>query len=67
VSDRNLLSSNTPSAAAGCQAQYGRRLREPPPNRQLAACELELDRIRSALHRGEELDDDVAIALELVG
>jgi site-specific recombinase XerD len=34
------------------------------PAGQLAARELELDRLRSALHRAEELDDDVAIALE---
>lgn len=34
------------------------------PDGQLAARELELDRLRSALRRAEELDDDVAIALE---
>jgi hypothetical protein len=34
------------------------------PAGQLAARELELDRLRSALRRAEELDDDVAIALE---
>ncbi|WP_290367923.1 site-specific integrase [Antrihabitans cavernicola] len=33
------------------------------PAGQLAARELELDRLRSALHRAEELDDDVADAL----
>lgn len=34
------------------------------PAGQLAACELELDRLRSALRRAEELDDNVAAALE---
>jgi site-specific recombinase XerD len=34
------------------------------PAGQLAARELELDRLRSALRRAEELDDDVAAALE---
>lgn len=34
------------------------------PAGQLAARELELDRLRSALRRAEELDDDVAMALE---
>jgi hypothetical protein len=37
------------------------------PAGQLAARELELDRLRSALRRAEELDDDVAIALESAG
>ena len=37
------------------------------PAGQLAARELELDRLRSALRRADELDDDVAIALESAG
>lgn len=37
------------------------------PAGQLAARELELDRLRSALRRAEELNDDVAIALETAG
>ena len=36
------------------------------PAGQLAARELELDRIRSALRRAEELNNDVAEALESV-
>lgn len=35
------------------------------PAGQLAARELELDRLRSALHRAEEFNDDVAHALEI--
>jgi hypothetical protein len=34
------------------------------PAGQLAAREVELGRLRSALHRADELDDDVATALE---
>jgi hypothetical protein len=34
------------------------------PGCQLAARQLELDRLRSALGRAEELDDEVAAALE---
>jgi hypothetical protein len=37
------------------------------PAGQLAARELELDRLRSALQRAEELNGDVAIALESAG
>lgn len=37
------------------------------PAGQLAARELELDRLRSALQRAQELDDDVAHALETAG
>jgi site-specific recombinase XerD len=37
------------------------------PAGQLAARELEIDRLRSALHRAQELDDDVAQALEASG
>jgi site-specific recombinase XerD len=53
---RRMIASHTRALAKA------RDLAEPAG--QLAARELELDRLRSALRRAEELDDDVAIALE---
>ncbi len=35
-----------------------------PDGQRLGACQLEMDRIRSALRRAEEFDDDVAVAIE---
>ncbi|ETZ96352.1 phage integrase family protein [Mycobacterium kansasii 824] len=53
---RRMIASHTRALAKA------RNLGEPAG--QLAARELELDRLRSALRRAEELHDDVAIALE---